>query len=126
MIANRGAKPNLSIESWELFIDLTLKQLGTEVCYGFCLYPYSHVSQKAFFGGFPDRIVDKLKYLSVLELTVVTQDSRERLGAFLDNHGCPHEIISQYNPDAGSDEPIGIRVLGYDFPNSGLNLTPTL
>jgi hypothetical protein len=116
LIAKRGVRPNLSVAEWQEFIELVIQQLGTESCYRFCLYPYSHVPAKGYAAGFPGRIVESLQYLNILDLVVMDEEAMARLIAFLEKHGCPWEVTTQYDPDTDADEPIGIRVFGYSVP----------
>jgi len=120
-ITKRGARPNLSPDEWQQFVELVIARLGTEVCYRFCLIPYFHLPAKGFFAGFPGRIGDDLKHLNLLDLVVMDEEASGILTAFLDQHRCPWELTTQYDPDTDSDEPIGIRIFGYSFPADGLN-----
>jgi hypothetical protein len=124
LIAARGAERTMNGEQWQDFIKLAVNELGEDACYAFSLYPHSAPPQKGVFAGFPGRITADLEYLHTLDLVVVDDDSRERLTDFLDRHGCPWEVISQYDPDTGSDEPIGIRLFGFRDPGQELHNKP--
>ena len=121
LITTRGAERTMTAEQWRDFIELVVDELGDDACYAFSLYPHSAPPQKGVFGGFPGRIIVDIDYLHTLDLVVVDDGSRRRLTDFLNRCGCPWEITRQFDPDTGSDEPIGIRLLGFREPEQKLH-----
>lgn len=109
----RGVRRTLTDDDWRELIRIVCDQSGGEICYRFCLFPQQAVPQKEVFSGFPGRVLEHLDYLNIVELFLFEATDRELVISFLQSLDCPWELISQFDPDIGSDEPIGMRIRGF-------------
>ena len=114
-VESRGAIRNLSAQDWGELISLVAHAFDRDIYYKFCLLPQTRVPQKEVYAGFPAKIAGNLEHLNLLELFMVDSGERQVVTEFLDSRACPWENLEQFDPDTGTDEPIGVRILGFTF-----------
>lgn len=112
-IEQKGVNRTLTHDDRMELIRIVCEQCGDEVFYRYCLYPHQTVPTKEVFRGLPGRTLEHLEYLNILELVIIDSTDREPVISFLDSKKCPWELVNQFDPDSGTDEPIGIRIKGF-------------
>ena len=117
-VARKGYRRILEPDDWRRLISFVQKKDSTKLVYSYCLITQQQPPPKQVYLGSPERLLEVLHDLYIVDLTLVDDDHRKRVEEYLDRIPCPWEHQFQYEPDTDRDEVIGLRIFGFDKPAS--------